>query len=122
VADETLDAIDRIYDFLDKGVDTANRVFGRGERLEQRLKADQQTRRAKREGKPEIIDAKATVKKAAPSTTAVVRKVHFYIMEATDPKSGDTIFVVTDGKNARTECSTREFANQILSALAKGVP
>ncbi len=114
--DSTTEAIDRIFDFLDKGADAADRVFNRGKQT-----ADQHhARRAKRE----VIDAEATPKKkpAAPkasSSTAVERRPHFYIVEAADSKSGATIFVVTDGGNARTECSTREFATQILRALEK---
>ena len=114
--DSTTEAIDRIFDFLDKGADAADRVFNRG----QRLADDQKARQAKRERR-EVIDAKATPKKGpakASTSTAVVHKPHFYIVEATDPK-GNTIFVVTDGGNARTECSTRDFANQILRALEK---
>ena len=112
--DSTTEAIDRIFDFLDKGADAADRVFNRGKQT-----ADQHhARRAKRE----VIDAEATPKKAATpkaSSTAVERRPHFYIVEAVDPKSGTTIFVVTDGGNARTECSTRAFATQILHALEK---
>ena len=113
--DETTAAIDRIFDFIDKGVDVADRTFNRGKQTADQHKA----RRAKRE----VIDAEATQtpKKdtAKPASTAVVRKPHFYIVEAADPKSGATIFVVTDGGSARTECSTRDFANKILSALEK---
>ena len=78
-----------------------------------------QERRSKRR---EVIDAESATKpkvKQASSSTAVAKKPHFYIVEAIDPKSGGTIFVVTDGGNARTECCTREFAVQILRALEK---
>jgi hypothetical protein len=113
VADETLAAINRVFDLIDKGADAANRVFVRGERLAN----DHKSRRAP---KREVIDAEATPKGPAPKkSTAVVRKPHFYIVEAADPKTGATIFVVTDGGNARTECSTREFATKILLALEK---
>jgi len=117
VADETTAAIDRIFDFIDKGVEVADRTLNRGKQT-----ADQHhARRAKRE----VIDAEATTSKkptatkSASASTAVVRKPHFYIVEASDPKTGDPIFVVTDGGNARTECSSREFANKILQALEK---
>ena len=128
MADETTAAIDRIFDFLDKGADAADRVLNR----ERRLVDDQAARRAKRgergedphprRTKREVINAQATPvpkKETAKtsSSTAVTRKPHFYIVESTDPKSGVTIFVVTDGGNARTECSTRAFANRILQAL-----
>ena len=118
--DSTSEAIDRLFDVIDKGVDTADRLFNRGKEV-----ADlHRTRRPKRE----VIEAEATqrpkkvTKPAAASTppsTAVVRKPRFYIIEAVDPKSGATIFVVTDGGNARTECGTRAFAHQILQALEK---
>lgn len=123
--DSTSEAIDRLFDVIDKGVDTADRLFNRGKEV-----ADlHRTRRTKRE----VIEAEATprpTKKVAkpaaastptstPTSTAVVRKPHFYITEAVDPKSGTAIFVVTDGGNARTECGTRAFAHQILQALEK---
>jgi hypothetical protein len=56
----------------------------------------------------------------ASSSTALVRKSRFYIVEAITP-SGVTEFVVTDGCNARTVCPSREFAEQILHALEKGL-
>jgi hypothetical protein len=119
VADPTLSAIDRFFDFIDKGVDAADKVLNRGKHT-----ADQQkVRRAKRE----VIDTapvEKTVKKtasapAASTSTSVVKKPYFYILETVDPKSGDTLYVVTDGGNARTVCSTREFAAQVLRALEK---
>ena len=116
MADETTRAIDRVFDLLDNGVDAASRVLNRHQHTEQRLQ--QQKPRGKRR---EIIDAEAASKpKAKPSaSTTVAKRPHFYIVEAVDPKSGSTIFVVTDGGNARTECGTREFAAQILRALEK---
>jgi hypothetical protein len=116
VADETTAAIDRIFDFIDKGVEVADRTFNRGQQTADLHRA----RRTKRE----VIEAEATTKVPKKDTvktagTAVVRKPHFYIVEATDPKSGGAIFVVTDGGSARTECSTREFASKILLALEK---
>jgi hypothetical protein len=113
VADETLAAIDRVFDFLDRGADAADRVFNRG----QRLADDHKSRRTP--PKREVIEAEATPKKKQPTSksTAVVHKPRFYIVEAADPKTGATIFVVTDGGNARTECSTRDFALRILAAL-----
>ena len=106
--DPTIQAIDRIFDLVDRGVDAATRVFDREQQL------------VDKRGRREVIEVKATPKKAASKTTAtaIACKPHFYIVEATGPK-GETIFVVTDGRNARTECSTREFANKILQALEK---
>jgi len=113
VGDSTLEAINRFYDLVDKGVATVDHAFNRGKDL-----ADKQhARRAKRE----VIDAEASEappkapKASAPSTAAVIHKPRFYIAESI--VSGSTIFVVTDGGNARTECSTREFAEKILRAL-----
>jgi len=114
VADSTTEAIDRIFDLVDKGADAAERVLNRGQRF-----ADQHPPRRARH---EVITVEATPKKPAPvkpSSTAIERKPRFYIVEAADPRSGHTIFVVTDGGSARTECSTREFASQILRALEK---
>ncbi len=117
MADETIQAIDRVFDLIDKGVDAADRVLNRSKHAADRgaRAIEQKTRRAK----PAVIDAEATPKKEPVKTTAVVRKPRFYIVEMTDPKSGNTLFVVTDGGAARTECVTREFANQILRALEK---
>ena len=117
MADETTRAIDRIFDLFDSGVDTADRVLNRHKHTDEQLQ--QLKRRGKRR---EIIDAdapKPKAKEASSTSTAVAKRPHFYIVEAVDPKSGSTIFVVTDGGNARTECSTRAFAAQILQALEK---
>lgn len=113
--DETTSAIDRVFDLIDSGVNAADRVLNRHKYTEETL---QQTRRGKRR---EVIDVEHSDKpKAKPSSsTAVAKRLHFYIVETVDPKSGSTIFVVTDGGNARTECSTRAFAAQILRALEK---
>ena len=116
VPDDTTRAIDRIFDFVDRGVDVADRVLNRGKQTEELL---QQTKR--RGARREVIDASSDAPKAECAPVPVA-KPHFYIVEATDPNSGHTIFVVTDGRNARTECSTREFANQILRALEKSSP
>ena len=116
MADETTRAIDRLFDFVDNGVEAADRVLNRHKYTEeQHLERRSKQRR-------EIIDAEAAPSpkpKAKAPSTAVAKRPHFYIVEAVDPKSGSTIFVVTDGGNARTECSTREFAAQILRALEK---
>jgi sRNA-binding protein len=120
VPDATLAAIDRFFDLVDRGVDHADRVLNRGKQTAEKHRA----RRARRS---EVIDAEATPKPSAPkssnreapaATTALARKPRFYIVEAITP-SGDTHFVVTDGGNARTSCSTRAFAEQILQALEK---
>ena len=114
VPDETLNAINRIFDVIDSGVDAAHQVLHRGAQTEAKL---QSKRRA------EIIDAEhverpKTKAKEGARPVAVAKRPHYYIVEAVSP-SGHTIFVVTDGGNARTECPTREFANQILRALDK---
>ena len=113
--DETTSAINRVFDLIDSGVNAADRVLNRHKYTEEKL---QQTRRGRRR---EVLDADPAAKQKAKESpsTAVAKKPHFYIVESADPKSGSTIFVVTDGGNARTECSTREFAAQILRALEK---
>jgi hypothetical protein len=112
-ADPTISAIDRLFDFIDKGVEATDRVLNRGKRVAEQQKA--------RRDRREVIDAQSTPKatKKPASTTAVAKRPHFYIVEAIDAKSGTTIFVVTDGGNARTECSSRAFAEKILRALER---
>jgi hypothetical protein len=114
VTDPTINAIDRFFDLVDGGVEKIDHALNRGQRTE----GQQRTRRQKRE----VIDAESAEvsKKAAPATgvataTTLARKAHFYIVESITPSG--TIFVVTDGGNARTECSSREFAEKILRAL-----
>jgi hypothetical protein len=120
VADETTQAIDRFFDTLDKGIDAADRVLNRSKHVADRGAATVDQAKARRTKRVEVIEAEATPTKKEPiKTTTVARKPHFHIVEATDPKSGNTLFVVTDGGAARTECVTREFANQILRALEK---
>lgn len=119
MSDETIRAIDHFFDLVDKGVETADHVLNRSKQTEDQLK-----RRAKRR---EVIDAESTPKSPtskAPhaSSTAVAKKPRFYIVESVDPHSGATLFVVTDGGNARAECTTRELAGQILRALEKKAP
>ena len=120
VPDETTRAIDRFFDVVDNSVAAVDRVLNRSKYTEEQLK--EQGRRHKRR---EVIDAESTTSakpKAKSSSTAVARKPHFYIVESIDPKSGNTLYVVTDGGQARTECGTREFATQILRALEKASP
>lgn len=115
VPDETSRAIDRLFDFVDNGVEAMDRVLNRQKYTEEQ----HQERRGKRR---EVIDADSAAKPKArepSSSTAVAKRLHFYIVESVDPKSGSTIFVVTDGGNARAECTTRELAGEILRALEK---
>ena len=103
-----------MFDLVDKGVDAADRVLNRGKQVAD----DHRARRSKRE----VIDTEATPtpKKdgAAKATTAIAKKPHFYIVEAVG-EAGTTHFVVTDGGNARAECTSRELAEKILRALEK---
>ena len=111
--DETNRAIDRFFDFVDNGVDTADRVLNRHKHTEKKL---QELRKRR-----EVIDADPAPKPKAKeaSATVVAQRPHFYIVESADPKSGSTLFVVTDGGSARAECTTRELATQILRSLEK---
>jgi hypothetical protein len=118
VADPTISAIDRFFDLVDNGVEKIDHVLNRGKHLEEKY-------RGRRGRTPDIIEAnevpKASKKEPSPAkkdaspASALTRKPRFYIVESV--KSGSTLFVVTDGGNARTECSTREFAEKILRAL-----
>lgn len=117
VPDSTSRAIDRLFDFVDNGVEAVDRVLNRHKYTEEQ----HQERRNKQ--RREVIEADSADKpKAKSSGTAVAKKPHFYILESTDPRSGATLFVVTDGGNARAECTTRELAAQILRALEKKTP
>ena len=115
--DSTINAIDRLFDFVDSGVEKLDRVINRG-----KYTAEQhQARRAK---PSERVDAPTTSKprskRLAPSsatTATLVCKPHLYIVEAISPSG--TLYVVTDGDSARVECSTREMAQKILRALEK---
>ena len=119
MSDPTTRSIDRLFDFIDNAVDATDRVLNRSKYTDEQLQEQAQERRRKRR---EVIDA-VPEKAAKPSSSTAVAKVekksHFYIAESVDPKSGKTLYVVTDGGNARTECATREFAAQILQALEK---
>ena len=113
--DDTTRAIDRLFDFVDNGVEAMDRVLNRHKYTEEQ-------HHERRKKQREVIDADTAEKKPAPkaaTSTAVAKRPHFYIVESVDPKSGNTLFVVTDGGSARTECATREFAVQILRALEK---
>lgn len=111
--DSTTRAIDRFFDGIDSAIDTTSRVINRGKQTEEKLAE----KRPKRRG---VIDAPASAPKVTPKPAAKpAPKPHFYIVESAHPKTGETLFVVTDGGNARTECATREFADQILKALEK---
>lgn len=112
--DSTLAAIDRFFDLVDSGVEKIDHVLNRGKRTE----ALHRTRRA---GHSAVLDAKAVAPKAAKksTSTALACKVRFYIVESISAEG--TLFVVTDGGNARAECSTREIAEKVLRALEVAV-
>ena len=115
--DPTTRSIDKLFDFVDSVVDGADRVLNRSKYADETLQEHAQERRRKR-----VIDTVPEKPTKSSPSIAIVKKAHFYIVESVDPKSGQTIYVVTDGGNARTEGATREFAAQILRALEKGTP
>lgn len=115
VPDSTDAAIDKFFDTIDRAVDSADRILNRSKQVADRHRPDK--RRSNRQA---VIEAEATTK--PPTTkkaegTSIAKKPHFYIVESIT--SAGTLFVVTDGGNARTECQTREFAEKILRALEK---
>ena len=140
MADETTRAIDRVFDLVDNGIDAVDRVINRSKYTEEQLQKQRRRHvvidteataaspreRSRTSRTPPATDApRAAVKVRASRTDApraavtVVKKPRFYIVESVDPTSGGTLFVVTDGGNARAECTTRELAGQILRALEK---
>lgn len=122
VPDGTLQAIDRLFDLVDQGVEHVDRILNRGKQTAERHLARKRDRadivkaspaRTPRSSKP------GARKLGAPaSMTALARKPQFYIVEAVTP-AGVTEYVVTDGGNARAACPSRTVAEQILQALEK---
>ena len=122
MSDSTTSAIDRVFDLVDSGVEKIDRVLNRGKYTEEQHRA----RRAKRSL---VIDTAASVKvaqdkvvkkdaRSQPTTaTAIAVRSKFRIVEAIAAETGQAIFVVTDGGNARAECNTRELAEKLLRAL-----
>lgn len=111
--DSTINAIDRLFDCIDSGVEKIDHVINRAKYTEKQHLA----RRAKG---AEVIASppkqKPSKKRAAlPSTSALVRKPRFYIVESIVPSG--TLFVVTDGGKSRAECSTHELALKLLHSL-----
>jgi hypothetical protein len=123
VGDATLNAIDRFFDIVDSGVEKIDHAFNRGKEIEDKQHSRRRQRgeviidaKLAQEKKASAAPAQESAKKAAPaSTSSLARKPHFYIVESASPTG--LLFVVTDGGKARTECSTREFAEKILRAL-----
>jgi len=122
VPDPTLSAIDRCFDFVDNAVTALKHAFHRGERIgaehgDTRSKVTERAAPPRRAKLPAAADcAVASKSKKAPATVStVLANTHFYIVESITPTG--TVFVVTDGGVARTECSTREFAERLLQAL-----
>lgn len=111
VPDSTTIAIDRLFDFVDSGVEKLDRVLNRGKATGELHRA----RRASRGKRAAAIDT-SPVEPVKSNSTALALKPHFYIVESVGP-SGEINFVVTDGRDARTTCSTREFAEKVLRAL-----
>jgi hypothetical protein len=96
--------IDRFFDAVDSLVDKTDRVLNRTKYIEEKHKD--------RRGHVKVVEEP----KAPASAATAITSRRFRIIEAVDAQSGDTIFVVTDGK-ARAECSTRELAEKILRAV-----
>jgi hypothetical protein len=117
VPDGTLEAIDRIFDLVDHGVDHVERVLHRGKQTAERHRA-RKLPRSKAPAPTPSKPSKPPTAGAVTSTMVLSRKSRFYIVEAIT-SSGVTEFVVTDGGNARTACPSRAFAEQILRALEK---
>ncbi len=101
--------IDNFFDVVDNALSGADRVLNRSKYAEDKLK----THRAE----ADVKDAKPQAKSSQASTSTAIATRRFRIIEAVDAQSGETIFVVTDGGNARAECTTRELAEKILRAV-----
>lgn len=114
MADDATRAIDGVFDLIDGFADKADRLFNRAKYTGEKYK-EQKTKA------PEVIDVTPNEPKAdksaaaSSSSKAVVKKANYRIVEAV--KNGETVFVVTDGGSARTECQDRAFAEQLLTML-----
>ena len=122
MADPITQAIDRVYDIVDGGIDKIDHAFKRAKSLGDKYGGKRDGQSPKRDGrlpkKSVVIDTSATVKvtKKDPSAAAANPSRRFRVVEAIDAQSGETLFVVTNG-NVRAECTTRELAERILHML-----
>lgn len=97
MGDQTIGAIDRIFNVVDATLDEASNLLGRTRKTAQRAR---QTAEPSPKAKP------------APAP----RPVRARIIESTDAQTGASVYVVTDGVT-RSECNTRELAERVLVAL-----
>jgi len=121
MVDPITQAIDRVYDIVDGGIDKIDHAIKRAKSLGDKHADRRDGRPLKRDGrlpkKSVVIDTSSTVKvtKKEPSTDAKSPR-RFRVVEAIDAQTGETVFVVTNG-NVRAECTTRELAERILRML-----
>lgn len=97
-----------MFDFVEGFVDKASNIIDRTRGIEARQSERREPRNQKR------VDTAPTVKTTA---VALRRSPRFHIDELIAAETGQPIFVVTDGGNARAECTTRALAEKILAAL-----
>lgn len=100
--DSTTAEIDRFYDFVDGVVDKAAHFFRRMGNTEAKVQAAHEEKRR--------VDRIAA---GAPARSRVAWRIDEFI----DGVTGKMIYVVTDGGNAKAECTTKELAMQLLRAL-----
>jgi len=115
-----MNAIDRFFDLVDRGVDRADHLLSFGKKPVG--KARTHKARGAEAVVAEVVPNSSNPKPLGARGTlgtgnGLVRRSRFYIVEAV--VSGTTQFVVTDGGKARTVCPTRPFAEQLLIALEK---
>lgn len=96
-------AIDRIFDSIDRGVDMFGRLVNHAKASEVNVE------------KTKRIETPAP----APACTSalVAKRTKWRIIESCDAETGNELFIVTDGGNARAECTTRELAQRLLRTL-----
>ena len=103
VADSLLDGIDRFFDRLDNGIDGVHRVVNRHKIAEGKIKA--------------VPTTEPSPAAAAQGRKHLALVSSFHIMEVADAVTGEASFIVTDGRDAKCECTSREMAERILRAL-----
>jgi hypothetical protein len=115
-----LSGIDRIFDLIDGGVDTVSGIVNGTKRVADKLEDEKPKAKA-----PSTAKAKAPPASSSPALPPVMsdskaiatRRTRYRIEETTDASSGAVLFVVTDGKAARCEFTSRAMAEQIWQKL-----
>lgn len=118
MSDSALNAINHFFDLIDKSVDVLAQAFNRGKAFEGKRQTPLKKQTSVSGGAPQPSNKTQPSKKGLTQPVkkaSSARKASFYIVESITPLK--TLYVVTDGGKARTECDTRDFAERVLRSL-----